>query len=267
MLGLKRQPARMISSHWRSISASARHEFAAPAYQGFTLIELLVVIAIIAILAALLLPALSRAKAAGRSAVCKSNLHQTGVALQMYVDDSHAYPGFEPTTPKLSGSWVAGQLRPYLSEVVFRCPELEDYPFGVVMIMGAGERETVVSHGAYGYNAFGCAPNRTQLRVGLGGLYSDEEQLWRLVPETAVRSPAGMIAIGDTAPLGVVIAPVAIENYLPISLPSRRHSLGANLVFCDGHVEYKKQSRWIEASEEARRKWNIDDDPHTEAWK
>jgi prepilin-type N-terminal cleavage/methylation domain-containing protein/prepilin-type processing-associated H-X9-DG protein len=62
------------------------------ANHAFTLIELLVVMAIIAILAALLLPTLNRAKGSAKSAVCKSNLRQIGLSLTLYLNDFEKYP-------------------------------------------------------------------------------------------------------------------------------------------------------------------------------
>jgi prepilin-type N-terminal cleavage/methylation domain-containing protein/prepilin-type processing-associated H-X9-DG protein len=67
---------------------------------AFTLVELLVVIAIIGILAALLLPALGRAKEAARATACLSNLHQVGIALQIYVQENNNKLPFMDNSPK-----------------------------------------------------------------------------------------------------------------------------------------------------------------------
>lgn len=98
---------------------------------GFTLLELLVVLAIIGVLAALLLPSLSRAKESARAAACLSNLHQIGLALQLYCQEhGNRLPIMTNATLGSNGLRLAADLPTmdlvlsnYLGSVsVLRCP-------------------------------------------------------------------------------------------------------------------------------------------------
>jgi len=79
------------------------------------------------------------------------------------------------------------------------------------------------------------------------------------VAATDVKAPAEMIAIGDTT--RSVISPNYGDYYM-----DALHNGGANVAFCDGHVEYAKESKWVEATDSARKRWNNDNQPHHETW-
>ena len=253
---------------------------------GFTLIELLVVIAVIAILAALLLPALAKARANARSAACKNNLRQMGLSLQMYVDDYGKYSaetvllGDRPFAGFFDAGggldwlrvYALGQqyyaLVPNRPRCIFNCPARkarQDY----------FNSKYYWYEYNYGYNALGTAwkdPTKTLGLCAVGSKWwsgTGQEGGWLNrtdIPQSAVKVPSEMIAIGDTSfdrPMLEVISPYYLQSADAVG---SIHSGGANAVFCDGHVEYGKRMKWTEARDTMRRRWNNDNEPHPETW-
>jgi prepilin-type N-terminal cleavage/methylation domain-containing protein/prepilin-type processing-associated H-X9-DG protein len=216
---------------------------------GFTLIELLVVVAIIAILAALLLPALSGTKQTAQRIKCVSNLRQLGLAAQMYFDDNEGR-----TFPYNSGAtnggviywfgWLQngaegerefdatlGVLYPYLlGRGVEICPSL-NYSDAQFKLKAAG-----AAYG-YGYNFHVASTN---------GLPPFTLAQVRNTSETAL--------FADAAQINDFQAPASPDNpmieewyYVDYnaslwSYPNAhfRHVQRANVVFIDGHVERER---------------------------
>jgi len=202
----------------------------------FTLIELLVVIAIIAIIAALLLPGLKKAKDMAKRSACQGNLKQIGVCVVGYMDDN---AGWLPQSDaniannlwryqiaQYAGINVTSQTDVKLASSIFKCPSW-NYISGVASCNQSG----------YAWN---------QLYLGyLGGS-------WPVAPVkmSQVLKPSGTIMAADTTDwyassgspgqwdVEKLYWPSLAANFSPNLPVGNRHSGGVNILWCDFHVSW-----------------------------
>jgi len=239
---------------------------------AFSLVELLVVIAIIAVLAALLLPMLTAARQRARKAGCVSNLRQIGIALQTYLSENGSFP--LATVGDGLGQWQR-DLRAGATDQVLYCPQ--DVAASDEFQQFFPTNKLIFPH--YGYNATGAVRrNPPPKNPGLGGdyIFSGTSGGYVAAKESWVAHPARMIAVGDSPTF--IRPPFAIPNLTPadpiyIAFPyilqpagyygvSNLHGQGANMLFCDDHVQFAKQSFWLDPGDASKCLWNNDNQSH-----
>ena len=210
---------------------------------AFTLVELLVVIAIIAILAALLLPALVAVKAKGKEAACLGNLHQFGLAQQLYAGDHSGELVKNQPGNVSSNSWVQGNLQipvqatntdylrqgelfAYLGQpAVYWCPA-DPSPTG-----GQPPVRSYSMNGWMGGRYMETYPGQKGFRTFIRE------------SEFATVSPAAIWAMIDEHELSIDDGwfLVTMDDSEPFaSFPATRHRRGYAWNFADGHAAYCK---------------------------
>ncbi|MDB6123140.1 MAG: hypothetical protein JWQ71_2133 [Pedosphaera sp.] len=203
---------------------------------GFTLIELLVVIAIIAILASLLLPALSKAKAKGLQIACLNNTHELQIAWTLFIDDNdNNLPENKSqgsgmlTANSPTNSWITGNAQASGDPTNITSGSLYVYTADVKVYHCPADR-------SYVYNSATPKIRSFSMNGYLNGIRSDGvTKFTALAPGTSgifVFLDEHESSIDD----GYYLINRAPDTVWP-NLPSDRHSQGANLSFADGHSE------------------------------